>query len=245
MSIWGKIVGGTAGFALGGPLGAILGVMAGNLYDRSKKSSFKYQEIPNNKKQNVFALSIIILAAKLAKADGIVTKDEIEAFKEKFKISSKDMQQVGKIFNEAKKTTYGFEIIAQQVGNLFQNNRIVLEELLNNLFYIAESDGKISEEELGFLKTLSSIFRLDENTFERIYQSRLDNKESDPYKILGVKRTDSNKTIRKAWIKLTKEHHPDYLVAKGMPSEFIEQATNEMSSINTAYDKIQNIRGIN
>ena len=244
MSIWGKIIGGTAGFALGGPLGAILGVMAGNLYDRSKKSSFKYQEIPNNQNQNVFALSIIILSAKLAKADGIVTKDEIEAFKEKFKISSKDMQQVGKIFNEAKKTTYGFETIAQQVGNLFQNNRIVLEELLNNLFYIAESDGKITEEELVFLKTLSSIFRFDENTFERIYQSRLDNKESDPYKVLGVKRTDTDETIRKAWIKLTKEHHPDYLVAKGMPSEFIEQATNEMSSINTSYDKIQKFRGI-
>jgi DnaJ like chaperone protein len=244
MSIWGKIIGGTAGFALGGPLGAILGVMAGNIYDRSIKSSFRHQEIPNNQKQNVFAISIIILAAKLSKADGIVTKDEIEAFKEKFKISSKDMQQVGKIFNEAKKTTYGYEAIAQQVGNLFQDSPIVLEELLNNLFYIAESDGKISEEELGFLKTLASIFRFDENTFERIYQSRLDNKQSDPYKVLGVKRTDTDETIRKAWIKLIKEHHPDNLVAKGMPSEFVEQATNEMSSINTSYDKIQKIRGI-
>ena len=245
MSVWGKIIGGTAGFALGGPLGAILGVMAGNLYDKSKRFSFRYQEIPNQKKQSIFALSVIMLAAKLAKADGVVTKDEIEAFKEKFKISSKDMQQVGKIFNEAKKTTYGFEIIAQQVGNLFQNNHIVLEELLNNLFYIAESDGKISEEELGFLKTLSSIFRFDENTFQRIYQARLNDKESNPYKVLGVKRTDSDEIIRKVWIKLTKEHHPDNLIAKGMPSEFIEQATNEMSSINTAYDKIQNIRGIN
>ncbi len=244
MSIWGKIIGGTAGFALGGPLGAMLGVMAGNIYDRSKKTSFKYKNISNNQKQNVFALSIIILAAKLAKVDGVVTKDEIAAFREKFKIPSKDMQQVGKIFNEAKKTAYGFEIIAQQVGDLFQDNRIVLEELLNNLFYIAESDGKISKEELGFLKTLSSIFRFDENTFQRIYQSRLDNKESDPYKVLGVKRTDSDETIRKAWIKLTKEHHPDNLVVKCMPSEFIEQATNEMSSINTSYDKIQKIRGI-
>ena len=77
MSIWGKIIGGTAGFALGGPLGAILGVMAGNIYDKSRKTSFKFQSIPNNQKQNIFALSIIILAAKLAKADGVVTKDEI------------------------------------------------------------------------------------------------------------------------------------------------------------------------
>ena len=81
--------------------------------------------------------------------------------------------------------------------------------------------------------------------FQRIYQARLNDKDSNPYKVLGIKSTDSDETIRKAWIKLTKEHHPDYLVAKGMPSEFIEQATNEMSSINIAYDKIQKIRGFN
>tara|TARA_B100001123_G_C15260039_1_gene1006248 strand:- start:133 stop:870 length:738 start_codon:yes stop_codon:yes gene_type:complete len=242
MSIWGKIIGGTAGFALGGPLGAILGVMAGNIFDRSKKTSFNYKNISNQQKQSIFALSIIILGAKLAKADGIVTNDEIAAFKEKFKISSTDMQEVGKIFNEAKKSTYGFENIANQVGNLFQDNRIVLEELLNNLFYIAEADGKISDDELIFLKTVSSIFKFDENTFQRIYQTRLNDITSDPYKVLGVKREDSDETIRKTWIKLTKEHHPDHLISKGMPPEFIEQATNEMSSINSAYDKIQKIR---
>ena len=245
MSIWGKIIGGTAGFALGGPLGAILGVMAGNIYDKSRKTSFKFQSIPNNQKQNIFALSIIILAAKLAKADGVVTKDEIEVFKEKFRISENDMQQVGKIFNEAKKTTYGFENIAKQVGDLFQDNQVILEELLNNLFYIAEADGNISTEEIVFLKTVSSIFRFDENTFDRIYQTRLNDKESDPYKVLGVNRNDSDETIRQSWINLTKEHHPDNLVAKGMPTEFVKQATKEMSSINTAYDKIQKLRSNN
>ena len=81
MSVWGKIIGGTAGFAIGGPFGAILGVMAGNLFDKSKRSSFKYQGIPNRQKQSIFAMSIIILGAKLAKADGIVTKAEVETFK--------------------------------------------------------------------------------------------------------------------------------------------------------------------
>ena len=245
MSIWGKIIGGTAGFALGGPLGAIMGVMAGNIFDKSRKSKFKFQEIPNVQKQSIFALSIIILSAKLAKADGTVTKDEVEAFKEKFKIPPKDMEQVGKIFNEAKKSAYGFETIAQQVGQLFQDNKLVLEELLNNLFYIAEADGKISDSELIFLKTIASIFKFNEDTFQRIYQSQLNNKDSDPYKVLGVKRTDDDSTIRKAWIELTKEHHPDYLVSKGMPPEFIDQANKEMSSINIAYDKIQKLRDVN
>ena len=242
MSIWGKIIGGTAGFALAGPLGAIMGVMAGNIFDRSRKSSTAFKTIPNNQKQHIFALSVIILGAKLAKADGVVTKDEIQAFKEKFKISPNDMTQVGKIFKEAQKTSYGYESIAQQVGDLFQDNSVILEELLNNLFYIAEADGKISDQELGFLKSVSSIFKFDENIFQRIYQARLSDKKSDPYKVLGVKRTYDNEKIREAWLKLTKEHHPDNLIAKGMPPEFIEQATSEMSSINAAYDKIQKLR---
>ena len=150
MSIWGKILGGTAGFAIGGPLGAILGVMAGNIYDKSKKKSFNFQSISNQQKQSIFALSVIILSAKLAKADGVVTKDEISAFKEKFRISENDMSHVGKIFNEAKKTSYGFENIAKQVSDLFYDNSLILEELLSNLFYIAEADGVISKEELSY-----------------------------------------------------------------------------------------------
>ena len=245
MSIWGKIIGGTAGFALGGPIGAILGVMAGNVYDKSQRKSFTFHQIPNQQKQNIFALSVIILAAKIAKSDGVVTKDEIYAFKEKFKISLKDMEQVGKIFNEAKKTPYGYEKIAQQVGQLFLDNKIVLEELLNNLFYIAEADGNISEDEFNFLKSVSSYFNIDEISFQRIYQTRLNNKESDPYKVLSANRNDSNEIIRKKWIKLNKEHHPDYLLSKGLPHEFIQQANKELSSINLAYDKIKQQRGIN
>ena len=114
MSIWGKIIGGTAGFALGGPIGAILGVMAGNVFDKSKK--IKFNKISNQQKQNIFALSIIILSAKIAKSDGVVTKDEILAFKEKFNIPSNEMKNVAKIFDEAKKSKFGYEKIADQVG---------------------------------------------------------------------------------------------------------------------------------
>ena len=245
MSIWGKIIGGTAGFALGGPLGAILGMMAGNVFDKSKNTSYNFHQVSNQQKQNLFALSIIILSAKISKSDGLVTKDEIYAFKEKFKVSSQDMDQVGKVFNEAKKTSYGYEKIAEQVGQLFSNNKIVLEELLNNLFYIAEADGKISKNELNFLKSVSYYFNIDEITFQRIHETRLKDKESDPYKVLGVNRTDSDNIIRNKWIELSKEHHPDNLLAKGLPEEFIQQANKELSSINLAYDKIKQQRGIN
>ena len=138
----------------------------------------------------------------------------------------------------------GFKKIADQVGNLFSDNKLLLEELLNNLFYIAEADGTVSVNEINFLKSVAISFNLSENDFQRIFHSRLKNKESGPYKVLGVNRDDSNETIRKKWITLSKEHHPDYLIAKGMPQEFIDQSNKELSSINLAYDKIKRIREI-
>lgn len=245
MSIWGKIIGGTTGFALGGPLGAIIGMMIGGSFDRSAKKFSSSNQISQQQKQNVFALCIIVLSAKIAKADGQVTKEEIYTFKEKFNIQAEEMSEVSKIFNEAKKSSFGFKNIADQVGNLFSDNKVLLEQLLNNLFYIAEADGLTSINELEVLKSISQSFHFNETDFQRIFHSRLNNKESDPYKILGVTREDSDNNIRKKWIELSKEHHPDYLIAKGMPKEFIKEANKELSSINLAYDKIKELRGFN
>jgi len=245
MSIWGKIIGGTTGFALGGPLGAIIGMMIGGSFDRSARKFSSSNQISQQQKKNVFALCIIVLSAKIAKADGQVTKEEIYTFKEKFNIQAEEMSEVSKIFNEAKKSSFGFKNIADQVGNLFSDNKVLLEQLLNNLFYIAEADGLTSINELEVLRSISQSFHFNETDFQRIFHSRLNNKESDPYKILGVTREDSDNNIRKKWIKLSKEHHPDYLIAKGMPKEFIKEANKELSSINLAYDKIKKLRNFN
>ena len=215
------------------------------------KSKILFQKFPSSnqfsqqQKQNVFALCIIVLSAKIAKADGQVTKEEIYTFKEKFNIQAEEMSEVSKIFNEAKKSSFGFKNIADQVGNLFSDNKVLLEQLLNNLFYIAEADGLTSINELEVLRSISQSFHFNETDFQRIFHSRLNNKESDPYKILGVTREDSDNNIRKKWIELSKEHHPDYLIAKGMPKEFIKEANKELSSINLAYDKIKELRGFN
>jgi len=245
MSIWGKIIGGTTGFALGGPLGAIIGMMIGGSFDRSARKLSSSNQISQQQKQNVFALCIIVLSAKIAKADGQVTKEEIYTFKEKFNIQAEEMSEVSKIFNEAKKSSFGFKNIADQVGNLFSDNKVLLEQLLNNLFYIAEADGLTSSNEIEVLRSISQSFHFNETDFQRIFHSRLNNKESDPYKILGVTREDSDNNIRKKWIELSKEHHPDYLIAKGMPKEFIKEANKELSSINLAYDKIKELRDFN
>ena len=242
MSIWGRLLGGAAGFALGGPIGAILGVMFGSAFDKKNKRSFNYSKISQDQKQQIFTISFIILSAKLAKSDGQVTNDEIHAFKEKFNIPKSELNKVGKLFNEAKRDTYGYKQIADQVGLLFSDNKLLLEEMLNNLFYIAASDGQISIKEIDLLRSISQSFSFDEKIFQRIFQMNLNNKSSDPYKILGVSRDESEKEIRNKWIKLSKEHHPDNLIAKGMPKEFIKQSNKELAAINLAYDKIKEIR---
>jgi len=242
MSIWGRLLGGAAGFALGGPIGAILGVMAGSAFDRKKQSKFNFSQISQDQKQQIFTISFIVLSAKLAKSDGQVTDDEVQAFKEKFNVPKSELSKVGKIFNEAKKDVYGYKQIADQVGLVFANDRILLEEMLNNLFFIAASDGQISLKEIELLRSISQSFSFDENTFQRIFQMNLKDNTSDPYKVLNVQREDSDQEIRKKWIQLNKEHHPDNLIAKGMPKEFIEQSNKELAAINLAYDKIKEIR---
>jgi DnaJ like chaperone protein len=245
MSIWGRLLGGAAGFALGGPIGAILGVMAGSAFDKKRQKAFNYSKISQEQKQQIFTISFIILSAKIAKSDGHVTNDEVQAFKEKFKVPKSELAKVGTIFNEAKKDVYGYKQIADQVGLLFSNNKILLEEMLNNLFYIAASDGEISSNEIDLLKSISQSFSFDDRTFQRIFQINLSNTLSDPYKILGVNRDETDQQIRIKWIELSKEHHPDNLIAKGMPKEFIEQSNRELASINLAYDKIKEIRAEN
>ena len=206
------------------------------------KHTFNFSKISQEQKQQIFTISFIVLSAKLAKSDGQVTDDEIRAFKEKFNVPKSELNKVGKIFNEAKKDVYGYKQIADQVGLVFSNNKILLEEMLNNLFFIAASDGQISLKEVELLRSISQSFSFDENTFQRIFQMNLKDNTSDPYKILDVSRDDTDQEIRKKWIQLNKEHHPDNLIARGMPKEFIEQSNKELAAINLAYDKIKEIR---
>lgn len=183
MSVWGKLLAGTFGFALGGPIGALLGVIAGHSVDKIRKQT---SGIDGNVQspQEVITVGIIILAAKLSKADGQVTTEEVNAFKEKFKIPPNFQSDVGKIFNEAKKSSEDYHQYAQQLGMIFRNQTQVLEQIINLLFYIAEADGEISKPEIQFIEGCAKYFGLQRNQYESIQSLWLD-KQINPYKILG------------------------------------------------------------
>ncbi len=241
MSIWGKVIGGVAGFAIGGPLGALMGAVAGHTYDKSKEQEAGgYDALAT--RQATFTIAVIVLSAKMAKADGVVTRDEIDAFKQIFHIPLDEASEVGRLFNEAKVDAKGFEPYAEQVSRMFAREPAVLEELLGGLFHIAKADGFVHPAELEFLGKVAAIFGFDAHGFERIRAGAMGPDEADPYEVLGLSRSADVKEIKATYRKLIKENHPDTLMAQGLPQEFIDLATEKMATINAAYDRIEKER---
>lgn len=243
MSIWGKVLGGAAGFAIGGPLGALIGVGAGHLYDKTRENASEVGA-GDPTKQVGFTIAVIALGAKLAKADGVVTPDEIRAFRRVFKVAPEETKNVARIFNQARKSTAGYEPYAKQVAGMFTDNPAVLEELLNCLFHIAKADGEVHEDELTYLRNVAAIFGFTDADFARVREQNMGPDLADPYTVLGVTHDASDDEIKTAYRKLVRENHPDSLIAQGMPEEFIEIANDKLAAINAAHDKICAQRGI-
>jgi DnaJ like chaperone protein len=185
-----------------------------------------------------------VLGAKMAKADGVVSRAEVAAFKEVFHVPAHELKNVSRVFDQAKQDPAGFEPYAKQIARLFRKDHPVLEELLDGLFHIAKADGGVHEAEIAFLKSVANIFGLDENDFARLREGHLGPDKADPYTILGTNRMASNEEIKQAWRKLVRDTHPDKLMAQGLPHEFVELANEKLATINAAYDKVAKERGI-
>ena len=237
--IWGKIIGGVGGFALGGPLGALVGAVAGHAVDRLRSDDGEGGQA----RQTAFSVAVIALSAIMAKADGQVSRDEIDAFREVFHVPPAEVKNVGRIFDLARKDARGFEPYARQVARMFASNPAVLEELLDALFHIAKADKVMHPSELDYLKSVAGIFNFSENEFERIRAGHLGADAADPYTVLGVSHNADEAEIRAAWRKLIRENHPDSLIAQGMPQDFIDVANDKMAAINGAWDAVQRQRG--
>ena len=239
MAIWGSLIGGMIGLSLGGPFGMLLGSLIGGKISRAKsRAGFGSFAQP----QQIFALSLIVLSAKLSKADGQVSKEELIAVKDKLRIPENELDQVGKIFNKAKEESAGYEPYAQQIAQIYRGNINVLEEVINILFYIAEADGNVSESEHKMIEHIAQIFGLTEIQFNSIKESRKSSDKLNPYIVLESNPDDKIEIIRKRYLKLSKEHHPDLLMNKGVPQEVIDESKTKMRAINSAWDQVQKLK---
>jgi DnaJ like chaperone protein len=234
MSIWGKLGGAAAGFLLGGgPIGALAGAFAGHvLFDRAARSDGDAEP------GIVFTIAIIALGAKMAKADGTVTDNEIEAFGRMFRVPPSEEANVRRIFNFARQDTAGYEIYAGQIAQLFRGNPGMLEDVLDGLFEIAKADGVLHPAELLFLERVAEIFGFSPDEFRRIRATHIGPDQADPYVVLGVDRTASEEEIKRTYRLLVRENHPDSLMARGVPEEFLRLANEKLAAINGAYAKI-------
>ena len=254
MQIWGKIVGGTAGFALGGPIAALLGVMAGHAVDQyvleGRPSSETAPAAPRDAKDHpglreiAFTVGVIALGAKMARADGEVSDAEIQAFRNFFKVPPGEEKNVERFFNLAKRDVAGFESYAKQVAALFPDAPEILENVLEGLFEIAKADGDVTAGEAQYLAEVARIFGLDSNRFERARAAALGVMECEPCVILGIDPLATDEQIREAWLRQVRANHPDRLIAQGLPEEAIQVANRKLALINDAYDRLRRQRGL-
>ena len=221
MSIWTRIADALTALAQGEPLSEIFG----RLRTPPERSV-------------AFTIAVISLGAKMAKADGQVTTDEVRAFREIFHIPPEDEAAAARVFNLARQDVAGFDIYARRIGRMFRDDRRILENLMDGLFYIAASDGFYNEKEDAFLETVAQAFGLDEITFRSLRARHVSGAEPDPYTVLGVSPGTPKPEIRKRWRQLVRESHPDHLISRGMPEEAIKLATKRMAAINKAWEEI-------
>lgn len=258
MGYWGKIIGGVAGFAVGGPFGAVVGAALGHAADNGVLPHGAAGFNPLNparvaallgRRDQLFAISVVVLTAKLAKCDGPVVRAEIDAFKQHFRIPPQSVRDIGRLFDQARDSAEGFASYADQLGEAFSAHRGVLEDVLVAFFAIARADKPINMAETEFLARVHQGFGLNRAAWERatgasVHRGPPTANEEDPYTVLGVAPTASDAEVHLAWRQLMRENHPDSLAARGVPPEFIARASEKVARMNAAWDRIKRQRGL-
>ena len=225
MSFWEKLlnaIGNTAGNVLSAVVEAVRTVFEGD---------------PETRRKVAFSVAVIALSAKMAKADGIVSEKEVQAFRDIFEFPQDQAKNVARLYNLARQDVAGYEAYAEKLSSLCVTcaaNCPVLEDVLDGLFHIAKADGLIHEKEMNFLRHIAEIFKMSEQRFEQI-AARHVSIGRDPYKVLGVSSADDFPTIRRRYLALVSENHPDRLVSRGVPEEFHAIANERMAALNDAY----------
>ncbi|MEM7719331.1 MAG: molecular chaperone DjiA [Pseudomonadota bacterium] len=185
-----------------------------------------------------FTIAVIALGAKMAKADGLVTRNEVAAFREIFYIPAAEEANAARLFNLARQDVAGFEDYARRIARMFDRADGTLRDLLEGLFYIAVADGAYHPQEDDFLSRVSDIFGLSERDFKALRARFVPDAEPDPYDVLGVDPEDDLETIRSAWRQLVREGHPDRMMARGVPEEAVKLAEKRLIAINRAWETI-------
>lgn len=259
MMYWGKLLGGVAGLMMGGPIGAVVGAGLGHALDEKVLPRFNMSfgeslggvfgpariAAALGQKDQLFALGVVVLSAKLAKVDGPVVRAEIDAFKRQFRIPPEGVRDIGRLFDQARDSSDGFESYAVQLGQTFADNRGLLEDVLTALFAIARADKPVNGAEQDVLRRVHRAFGLDQLAWDQARGGAAKPTPSSAegaYAVLGISRGATDDQARQAWLKLVRENHPDTLAARGVPADFVARASDKVARINAAWDSVKRER---
>jgi DnaJ like chaperone protein len=190
-----------------------------------------------------FTIAVIALGAKMAKADGQVTRDEVAAFREVFHIPPEDERDAARVFNLARQDVAGYRSYAARIRTLFGDDSETLCDVMEGLFHIAMADGRYHPYEDDFLAEVAAAFGLPEARFRSLRSRFVPHAAGDPYDILGVSPDMPLEEIRRIWKQLVRETHPDAMMARGLPEEAVQLAERRMVDINRAWSEIETARG--
>ncbi len=221
MSIWKRISAALAALASGQPLSEV------------------FERLRTPPERSVaFAIAVIALGAKLAKADGAVTRDEVRAFREVFIIPESEEANAARVFNLARQDVAGYDAYARRIAALFKGGHEVLQDLLESLFHIATADGDYNAAEDAMLHDVATIFGLTEREFRSLRARCVPDAHPDPYEVLGVTPDTPMAEIRSAWRRAVLDSHPDVMIARGVPEEAIRMAEQRLIALNRAWQEI-------
>ncbi len=223
MSIWSRIAQALSALAAGEGLGALFDAL------RLKPE-----------RSVAFTIAVIALGAKMAKADGQVTRDEVAAFRRVFTIAKAEEASAAKVFDLARQDVAGFDAYARKIRAMFKpSDRDVMIDLMEGLFHIAVADREFHPAEEAFLRGVAQIFGLDDPCFRSL---RARHVQDDPYGVLGVDPSAPEEVIRKAWRTAVKAAHPDVMIARGVPPEALKLAEDRLRALNKAWEDISKAR---
>lgn len=249
MGIIGKLVGGAIGFALGGPIGAIAGAVFGHTFDNKPDGGTPFMNLSYGESSQItFFVATFSMLGKLARTDGQVSRAEVDAVRQfmayDLNLSQESQQVALNIFHTAQESADSFESFASQFYGQFHVQPQMLELMMDILLRVSVADGGINTSEERLIQSAASIFGFSSAQYDRI-RSRYVRNVNKYYAVLGCSHTDTNEQIKKQYRKLVSEYHPDKIIAKGLPDEFIKFAHDKFNEIQQAYEAVKKERGIN
>ncbi len=222
MSIWTRIADALSALAAGEGLSAV--------FDRLRMAP---------ERSVGFTIAVIALGAKMAKADGEVTRDEVSAFRKVFAIPDGEEANAARVFNLARQDVAGFDAYARKIRAMFRaDDREVLTDLMEGLFHIAVADGNYHDKEDAFLAQVSTTFGLSETCFRSLRARFVEGAAQDPYTVLGLPENAPLETARAAWKQAVRDTHPDVMIARGVPAEAVKLAERRLIAVNAAWAEI-------